>query len=70
MTYAIIYGSYCTCEMQTAIKEAPKFESEIRDDPLRLLVEISRLMYTPVRSRYPLSTLADTLSSLFNMRQG
>ena len=68
--YGIIYGSYCTNEMQVAIKKDSKFESEVRDDPLKLLALISTLMYTMVRARYPLNTLADTLSSMFNIRHG
>ena len=56
--------------MQVAIKEDSKFESEVRDDPLKFLLLISTLMYTTVRERYPLSILADTLSSMFNIRQG
>ena len=68
-TYALIYGTYCTSEIRTAIKEDPNFESGIRDDPLKVLEIISTLMYTPVRARFPFSTLAETLSSLFNMRQ-
>ena len=55
--------------MWTVIKEDPKFKTEIMDEPLRVLEEISTLMYTPVRSRYPYSTLAETLSSIFNIRQ-
>ena len=30
---------------------------------------ISTLMYTPVRARYPFSTLAETIGSLLNIRQ-
>ena len=43
-TYALIYGLYCTSEMRTAIKEDPKFKSEIRDEPLRVLTLISTLI--------------------------
>ena len=68
-TYALIYGTFCTSEMRTAIKEHPEFEEKIRDEPLELLKVISVIIYTPVRARYPFSTLAETLSSLFNLRQ-
>ena len=67
--YALIYRTYCTSEMRTAIKEDPKFETEIRDEPLRVLEVISTLIDTSVRARYSFSTLAETLSSLFNIRQ-
>ena len=56
--------------MKTAIKEDPKFESEIRDNPLRVLALNSTLSYTPAQSRYPFSTLSETASSLLNIRQG
>ena len=46
-----------------------QFETEIRDEPLKILEAISKLMYTPVRARYPYSTLAETLSSLFNLQK-
>ena len=67
-TYALIFGTYCTSEMRTAIKEDPNFESVIRDNPMEVLRVIATLMYTPVRARYPFSTLAETISSLFNLR--
>ena len=51
------------------MKEHTEFENEIRDALLELLKVISVLMYTPVRARYPFSALAETLSSLFNLRQ-
>ena len=34
MTYTLIYGTFCTSEMRTAVKEHPEFENEIRDEPL------------------------------------
>ena len=68
-TYALIYVTYCTSEMRTAIIEDPKFETEIRDEPLRVLEAIITFMYTHVRARYPYSTLAETLISLFNIRK-
>ena len=55
--------------MRTAIKELPTFESEIRDELLKLLEAIAKLMHTPVKACYPLATLAETLSSLLNLRQ-
>ena len=55
--------------MRTAIKEDPKLETEIRDETLKVLEAISALMYTLVRSRCPFNTLAETSSSLSNLRQ-
>ena len=61
-TYALIYRTYCRSEMRTVIKEDPRFETDIMDEPLRVLDAISTSMYTLVRVRYPFSTLAETLS--------
>ena len=55
--------------MKAAIKEHLDFVIQIRDEPLKVLEVISTLMYTPVRARYPCSTLAETISSFFNLRQ-
>ena len=43
-TYALIYGTYCTSKMRTSIKEDSKFESDIRNEPLKILDEIRTLM--------------------------
>ena len=67
--YTLIYYSYYTSEMRTAIKELPTFESEIRDAPLKLLEAIAKLMHIPVKVCYPLSTLSEIVSSLLNLRQ-
>ena len=55
--------------MRTAVKVHPEFKEKITDEPLELLKIISLLMYMHVRARYPFSTLAETLRSLFNLRQ-
>ena len=69
--YGLIYRTCCTSETKAAIKEHPDFEIEIRDEPLKVLEVIYTLMHTPtpVRARYPFSILAETISSLFNLRQ-
>ena len=56
-------------EMQTAIKQYPKFETDIRDEQLRVLETSIPSIYTHVRARYPHSTLAETLPSLFNIQK-
>ena len=69
MTYALIYGNYCTSEMHSAIKEHPNFETKIRYEPLEIPIAICTLMHTPVRAICPFRTLVETLSSFFNLRQ-
>ena len=40
--YGIIFSQYRSNTMQLAIKEHPDFESRIRDNPLKLLIEVGR----------------------------
>ena len=40
-TFAYIYESFCTKEMQIAIKELPYYEREIQNQPLKLLKEVN-----------------------------
>ena len=56
--------------MQLAIKELPNYESEVLDDPLKLLEEVEKLMHVPRKAVYPVLTLIETLSNLMNCRQG
>ena len=48
--YGPIYGTYCTSEMNAAIKEHPNFRIEIRNASIKVLEVILTLMYTPVRA--------------------
>jgi hypothetical protein len=57
--YAMIYEFHCTKGMQNAIKEHPKYDSEIKNNPIELLKSIKVLMHEPVRARYPLASLTD-----------
>ena len=67
--FAYIYESFCTKEMQIAIKELPNYEKEIQNQPLKLLEEVKALMHTPIRARYPFMSLTENLASLINMKQ-
>ena len=42
-TYALIYGTFCTSKMKTAITEHPEFIEKVRDNPIELLKAISVL---------------------------
>ena len=64
-----MFGTYYTGDMRNAGKELPSFESNTIDNPFELLKKVSILMHTPVRESYPLPSLAETLSSLLNLRQ-
>jgi len=55
--------------MQTALKELPVFENEIKNDPLKLLEHIDLLIHIPMRALYPQLGLIETFTKLINMRQ-
>lgn len=55
--------------MSNAVQEFPAFESTIRDNPLESLKTFSSIMYNPLRTFYPLLLLANTLSSLLNIKK-
>jgi hypothetical protein len=67
--YAMIYEFHCTKGMQSAIKEHPKFDSEIKNNPIELLKSIKVLMHEPVKARYPLASLTDALLRFANTKQ-
>ena len=68
--HGLIYHSYCSSQMQIAIKELANYESDVLDNPLQLLVEIEKLMHVPRKVVYPTLALIETLSSLLSLRQG
>ena len=68
-TYSYILQNYCTAAMQTALKELPVFEKEIKNNPLKLLEHIGVLMHTPMRALYPQLGLIETFARFLNMRQ-
>ena len=51
--YGLIYRSYCSSQMQTALKKLPNYETEVLDDPLKLLKEVEKLMHVPRKAVYP-----------------
>jgi hypothetical protein len=67
--YAMIYEFHCTKGMQSAIKEHPKYESEIKNNPIELLKSIKVLMHEPVSARYPLASLTDALLRFAAIKQ-
>ena len=67
--YALIFSSYCNKTMQHRVEEHPKFDDEIRDNPIELLKAIKVLMHDPIRSRYPYASMTDALSRLLTTKQ-
>ena len=68
--YGLIFDSYCSKDMQLALKELPDFDSRVRDDPLELLREAERLTHVPKKALYPILALVETLAGLPALRQG
>ena len=68
--YALIWDSYCSREVQTAIKEMSTFETKIKHEPIALLEMIKMLMHTPEKAKYPSLTLIEVLLSFTKIKQG
>ena len=68
--YVLIWDSYCSREIQTAIKEKSTFETKIKDEPIALLEMIEMLMHTPEKAKYPSLTLIEVLLSFTKIKQG
>ena len=64
--YGLIYRTYCSSQLQIALKELPNYETAVLNDPLQLLVEIERLMHVPQKAVYPTLALIETLSNLLS----
>ena len=61
--YALIF-SYCNKVMQNRIEEMSNFDSEIRNDPIKLLEVIKEKMYDPARAKYEFVSLTEAFSRL------
>ena len=67
--YALIWEGYCSKKMQLAIKEMSTYESQVINEPLKLLSTVESLMHTPERAKYPPLTLVEALSSFLKIKQ-
>ena len=67
--YALIFQEHCSRTMQIRVKELSDFETDIQDDPIKLLEAIGRLMHEPIRATHPYLSLAETMARAVNMRQ-
>ncbi len=55
--------------MQSRVEEHPDFESEIKNDPIKLLEVIKVLMHDPVHAQYPMISMTEALARLVNIKQ-
>ena len=68
--FALIWDSYCSKEVQVALKEMPDFDGQINKNPLVLLERIETLMHTPERAKYPSLTTVEVLHNFLKCKQG
>ena len=68
--YALIWGKYCSRDIQVAIKEMSDFESDIKNEPLMVLERIETLIHTPEKEKYPALTLIEVLLRFLKIKQG
>ena len=67
--YAILYSQYCSRDIQARLQEEPTFKTNIRNNPLELLIRVESLMYVPMKAAYLILTLIETLTSLLTIKQ-
>ena len=67
--YALVWETYCSKEVQIAIKEMADYDTHIKNDPLALLERVRTLMHTPQNAKYPPLTLVEVLYFL-KVKQG
>jgi hypothetical protein len=67
--YALIFSNYCNKTIQSRVEEHPDFESEIKNNPIKLLEAIKSLMHDPIRAQYPMVSMTEALTRLVNVKQ-
>ena len=67
--YGLIFESYCSRDMQIAVRELVDYETRTINNPLGLLIDVEKLMHVPRKAMYPRLALLETISSLLTLRQ-
>ena len=67
--YGLIFETYCSRDMQVAIRELVDYETRTLDNPLELLIDVEKLMHVPRKAVYPTLALLETISSLLTLQQ-
>ena len=65
--YGLIFESYCSRDMQIAVRELVDYETRTIDNPLELLIDVEKSMHVPRKAVYPELALLDTISSLLTL---
>ena len=66
----IIIDDFCTDLMVDRLKEFSNYETELTDDFTKLLIKISEIMYQTTDATNPYWGLLESMSRLYNMKQG
>ena len=67
--YALIMQSYVTDELKHKIKSQSDYESDIMDNPVKLLLRIQELTHETDESRYPYAVVVETINRMLKLRQ-
>ena len=67
--YSLIYDNYCSKTIQDKVKNHLDFESDIRDNPIKLLEVIKTLMHDPEDTVYPMASLTEAVRRVINIKQ-
>ena len=67
--YGLIFETYCSQDMQVAVRELIDYDTRTIDNPLELLTDVEKLMHVPRKAVYPTLALLETISSLLTLRQ-
>ena len=70
-TYTYIFSKFCDKELQIKIENRSDFESDVENNPIKLLTAIHELMHTISHEKLilPYETLWTTLAQLFEIKQ-
>lgn len=68
-SYALVL-SYCFKVMKSRIEALPNYESEIKDNPIKLLEATHSKMHNPERNKYPYESVTKAMKRIIYMRQG
>ena len=59
--FSLVLSSYCTKQMQQRIEEHPDYNTDIVDNPIRLINEIKTLTHDTLRAEYPIASIVEHL---------
>ena len=67
--YALIFSTYCNKTMQTRVENHHLFQTDIQDNPIKLLEVVQVLMHDGIRERFHFASVTEALRNLFFIKQ-